>query len=56
MRVIVWSQNLQPAVAGEIGVEAVSKERLLAESDVLTVHLKLSERRTGLIGAPSSRR
>jgi phosphoglycerate dehydrogenase-like enzyme len=51
MRVIAWSQNLQPAVAAEAGVEAVSKERLLAESDVLTVHLRLSERTRGLFGA-----
>ncbi|KMS88095.1 2-hydroxyacid dehydrogenase, partial [Streptomyces regensis] len=32
-------------------VEAVSKERLLAESDVVTIHQVLSSRTRGLIGA-----
>jgi phosphoglycerate dehydrogenase-like enzyme len=44
MRVIAWSQNLQAA-------ERVSKEELLRESDVLTIHLKLSDRTRGLVGA-----
>jgi phosphoglycerate dehydrogenase-like enzyme len=50
MRVIAWSQNLDTARAEAIGVEAVSKERLLGESDVLTIHLKLSDRTRGLFG------
>jgi phosphoglycerate dehydrogenase-like enzyme len=44
MRVIAWSQNLQAP-------ERVSKEELLRESDVLTIHLKLSDRTRGLVGA-----
>ncbi|XVV16027.1 D-2-hydroxyacid dehydrogenase family protein [Actinoplanes sp. CA-131856] len=51
MRVIAWSQNLTPERAEEAGVAYVGKDRLFAESDVLTVHLKLSERTTGLVGA-----
>jgi phosphoglycerate dehydrogenase-like enzyme len=51
MRVIAWSQNLDAAHAEAIGVEPVSKERLLRESDVLTIHLKLSDRTHGLFGA-----
>ena len=51
MRVIAWSQNLDPAVAVAAGVEPVTKEALLREADVVTIHLRLSERTTGLIGA-----
>ena len=51
MRVVAWSQNLTPERAAEAGVTRVGKDELFAASDVLTVHLKLSERTTGLIGA-----
>jgi phosphoglycerate dehydrogenase-like enzyme len=51
MRVTAWSQHLTPARAADAGVEWVDKQELLATSDVLTVHLKLSERTAGLIGA-----
>jgi phosphoglycerate dehydrogenase-like enzyme len=51
MRVIAWSQNLTPERAAEAGATWVSKDELLAGSDVLSVHLKLSDRTTGLIGA-----
>jgi phosphoglycerate dehydrogenase-like enzyme len=51
MRVIAWSQNLDPGVAAAAGVEPVSKQTLLREADVVTIHLRLSERTTGLIGA-----
>jgi phosphoglycerate dehydrogenase-like enzyme len=49
MRVIAWSQNLDPAVAAAAGVEAVGKETLLRNADVVTIHVRLSERTTGLI-------
>jgi phosphoglycerate dehydrogenase-like enzyme len=51
MRVIAWSQNLTAERAAEHGAEAVTRDQLLAQSDVLTIHLKLSERSRGLIGA-----
>jgi phosphoglycerate dehydrogenase-like enzyme len=51
MRVIAWSQNLDARRAASAGVEAVSKDTLLRTSDVVTVHVKLSERTTGLISA-----
>lgn len=51
MQVIAWSQNLTPEAAAEAGATHVGKEELFARSDVLTVHMKLSERSTGLIGA-----
>jgi phosphoglycerate dehydrogenase-like enzyme len=51
MNVIAWSQNLQPAAAEEVGVEAVGKEELFRRADVLSVHLQLSERTRGIVGA-----
>ena len=51
MRVIAWSQNLDPAAAAAAGVEAVDKQTLLRSADVVTIHLRLSERTRGLIGA-----
>jgi len=51
MRTIAWSTNLTEEKAAEHDVEAVSKERLLAESDVVTIHQVLSSRTRGLIGA-----
>jgi phosphoglycerate dehydrogenase-like enzyme len=47
MDVIAWSQNLREAE----GAEVVSKQELFERADVVTVHLKLSARTTGLIGA-----
>ncbi|WP_436535338.1 D-2-hydroxyacid dehydrogenase family protein [Actinoplanes sp. HUAS TT8] len=51
MRVVAWSQNLTPERAAEAGATYVSKDELFAESDVLTIHLKLSERTAGSVGA-----
>ncbi len=51
MRLIAWSQNLTPERAAEHGAEAVSRDELLAQSDVLSIHLKLSDRSRGLFGA-----
>jgi phosphoglycerate dehydrogenase-like enzyme len=51
MRVIAWSENLTAERAAEAGATLVSRDELFARSDVLTVHLKLSERTTGLVGA-----
>ncbi|GAA4764145.1 D-2-hydroxyacid dehydrogenase family protein [Actinomycetospora chibensis] len=50
MDVVAWSQHLDPDDARAAGVAAVSKEELLETSDVVTIHLKLSERTTGLLG------
>ncbi len=53
MVVSAWSQNLTAERAAEHGVElAASKEALLKTSDVVSVHLVLSERTHGLLGAP----
>ncbi|GGZ78480.1 D-2-hydroxyacid dehydrogenase family protein [Streptomyces echinoruber] len=52
MRVSAWSQNLTAERADEVGVElAPSKEELLAGSDFVSVHLALSDRTRGLLGA-----
>lgn len=52
MKVLAWSQNLTAEKAAEFGVEfAESKQALLARSDVVSLHLVLSERSRGIIGA-----
>jgi phosphoglycerate dehydrogenase-like enzyme len=51
METIAWSQNLTEERAAEHGVNAVSKEDLFARADVLSVHLVLSARSRGLVGA-----
>lgn len=51
MKVLAWSSNLDPARARALAVEPVTKEELLRRSDVVSIHLKLSERTRGLIGA-----
>lgn len=50
MNVIAWSQNLTEERARECGVTRVEKDELLARSDVVTIHVLLSERTRGLIG------
>ncbi|MBH63816.1 MAG: hydroxyacid dehydrogenase [Alphaproteobacteria bacterium] len=51
MSVIAWSQNLTDERAAECGATRVSKNDLFAQSDFVTVHLVLSDRTRGLIGA-----
>jgi len=51
LTVIAWSQNLTSERAAAAGVRLVSKAELLAESDVLSVHLMLSDRTRGLFQA-----
>ena len=51
MEVIAWSQNLTEARCAEIGVVLSSKAAIMAEADVITIHLVLSERTRGLITA-----
>lgn len=52
MDVMAWSANLTAERAAEVGVRAVSKEELLSSSDFVTLHLVLSDRSRGVIGAP----
>jgi phosphoglycerate dehydrogenase-like enzyme len=51
MDVIAWSQNLTAARASEIGATLVTKDELLARSDVVSIHLVLGDRTRKLIGA-----
>jgi phosphoglycerate dehydrogenase-like enzyme len=51
MKVIAWSQNLTAEQARERGAERVEKDELFRRSDVVSIHLILSDRTRGLIGA-----
>jgi len=51
MKVLGWSQNLTDEKAAAAGAKRVDKATLFRESDVVTVHLVLSDRSRGLIGA-----
>jgi phosphoglycerate dehydrogenase-like enzyme len=51
MNIIAWSQNLTAQAAGAVGARLVSKEELFEKSDLLTIHLVLSDRTRGLVGA-----
>jgi len=51
MNVIAWSQNLTAGVAAAAGARLVSKEELLQTADVVSIHVVLSRRTIGLIGA-----
>jgi phosphoglycerate dehydrogenase-like enzyme len=51
MRVIGWSQNLTPEKAQAVDAEAVSKEALFGEADVVSLHTLLSRRTRGLVDA-----
>jgi len=51
MKVITWSPNMTPERAAAGGATAVSKEDLLRQSDVLTIHMVLSPKTRGLLGA-----
>jgi phosphoglycerate dehydrogenase-like enzyme len=50
MDVVAWSANLTDERAAEVGVRRVDEEELLTTSDVVTIHLQLSDRTRGLIG------
>jgi phosphoglycerate dehydrogenase-like enzyme len=52
MKVIAWSQNLTQEKASVAGATLVDKQTLFREADVVTVHLVLSSRTRGVIGAP----
>lgn len=53
MDVVAWSQNLTAEAAAEAGVRlAAGKEELLEAADFVTIHLVLSDRTRGLLGAP----
>jgi phosphoglycerate dehydrogenase-like enzyme len=51
MEVAAWSQNLTADKAQTCGARLVSKEELFRSADILTIHLVLSPRTKGLVGA-----
>ena len=51
MEVVAWSQNLTREAAESAGAELVDKEGLLRRADFLSLHLILSGRTTGIVGA-----
>ncbi|QVN19117.1 D-2-hydroxyacid dehydrogenase family protein [Burkholderia pyrrocinia] len=51
MNVIAWSENLTAERAESKGVQRVSKDELFSSSDFLSIHVRLSERTRGLVGA-----
>lgn len=51
MKVIAWSQNLTDERAAECNATRVDKDTLFKDSDVISIHLVLSDRSRGLVGA-----
>ncbi len=50
MRVVAWSQNLTEERARAHGAVLLPLDQLLAESDFVTLHLRLGDRTRGIIG------
>ena len=51
MNIVAWSQNLTQERAEANGAVLVSKDELLAQSDIVTIHTRWSERTRGLLGS-----
>src|SRR5262249_46485551 len=56
MEVLVWTFHPTPERAARLGGTFVSLEELLARSDVVSLHVKLTGESRGLIGGGQSRR
>lgn len=51
MKVVAWSPNLTPERTAPYNVECVSKDDLFRRSDVVTVHMPLTDATVGIVGA-----
>jgi len=51
MNLIAWTQNLTAERAAAAGAALVSKEELFRQADIVSIHLVLSRRTHGLVGA-----
>jgi phosphoglycerate dehydrogenase-like enzyme len=51
MNVIAWSQNLTAEKAEAAGAKLVSKDEMMATADAISIHMVLSDRSRGLVGA-----
>ena len=49
MQVVAWSENLDLSHANDLGVLPMSKEELLKQSDIISIHVVLGEGYKGLI-------
>jgi D-3-phosphoglycerate dehydrogenase len=56
MEVLAWTFHPTPERAARLGLTFVSLEELLARSDVVSLHVKLTDESRGLIGAEQLRR
>jgi len=56
MKLISWSQNMTPEAAKAASAILVSKDQLFEQADILTIHLVLSSRTRGLVGAAELKR
>jgi phosphoglycerate dehydrogenase-like enzyme len=56
MNVIAWSENMTPEAAKAAGAILVSKDQLFERADILTIHVVLSSRTQGLVGAAELQR
>jgi phosphoglycerate dehydrogenase-like enzyme len=56
MNVIAWSENMTPEAAKAAGAILVSKDQLFDRADILTIHVVLSSRTQGLVGAAELQR
>jgi len=55
MKIIAWSQNMTSEIAEAAGARLVSKDELFRQADIVTIHLILSGRTKGLVGAAELR-
>jgi len=51
MKVVAWSQNLTRERTDALGIELVARDALFQRSDVVTIHLVLSDRTRGLVSS-----
>lgn len=51
MEVIAWSQNLTAEAAAAAGVQRVEKDELFRRADIVSIHVRLSDRTRGLVTA-----
>jgi phosphoglycerate dehydrogenase-like enzyme len=51
MKLVAWSQNMTSETAKAAGASLVSREEVFEQADILTIHLVLSSRTRGLVGA-----
>jgi len=51
MKVVAWSQNLNAEKCKQAGVDYATKDELFRRADIVTIHLVLSSRTRGLVGA-----